>query len=83
MELVGKTVKKVGAMDNEMLEALGWEEDCYKGRPVVIEFDDGTILYAASDDEGNSYGILNWGTTEACGLLCTDAKGVLKTVTFS
>lgn len=83
MKLVGKTVTKVYPMDKKTMKALGWEDDWHKGRPVVIEFDDGTILYPASDGEGNDYGIFNWANGTACGLLCTDEKGAVKTVVLS
>jgi hypothetical protein len=32
---------------------LGWSH-----RPAVLEFDDGTIAYAACDEEGNDAGVL-------------------------
>jgi hypothetical protein len=37
----------------EELELLGWDNS-----PLVIQLDDGTLLYASSDDEGNNAGAL-------------------------
>lgn len=53
--LLGKTVEAVRYLTQEELGAFGW----YKN-PLVIIFTDGTIIFPASDDEGNDGGSL-WG----------------------
>lgn len=54
---VGLTVINVRMMTKLELEAECWE-DHYGGFPVVIEFEDGSKVYASSDPEGNNAGCL-------------------------
>lgn len=49
--LVGKKVDYVRYLSDEEMEMFGW----YK-RPLVIGFDDDTIVILQSDDEGNDGG---------------------------
>ena len=49
--LKGKTIKEVTWLGDKDMENMMW----YK-RPVIIHFDDGTILIPQSDDEGNDGG---------------------------
>jgi len=51
--LVGRKVKDVQYMDEETVEEAGWS-----GAGAVIVFDDGSILHAMSDEEGNDVGVL-------------------------
>jgi hypothetical protein len=51
--LVGKKVKAASYMSEEEAEALGWHS-----RPLVIEFDDGSVMFPSMDDEGNNAGSL-------------------------
>jgi hypothetical protein len=51
--LFGKKITGVRYMSDEEAEQLGWDEKC-----VVIELDDGNIIYPSSDDEGNNAGAL-------------------------
>jgi hypothetical protein len=51
--LVGRRVVRVGYMPAAEAADLGWSH-----RPAVLEFDDGTIAYAACDEEGNDAGVL-------------------------
>lgn len=52
--LIGKTVKAVRPMTKKELNGEGWD-----GRAgAVIEFDDGTLIYASRDEEGNGPGAL-------------------------
>lgn len=51
--LTGKRVKAVRYLTSSEARDLDW----YK-RPLVIEFEDGTLLFPASDAEGNNGGVL-------------------------
>lgn len=51
--LVGRKIVKVSYMDAKETEALGW----YR-RAVVIELDDGNLIFPSADDEGNGPGAL-------------------------
>lgn len=51
--LVGRKIVKVSYMDAKETEALGW---CR--RAVVIELDDGNLIFPSADDEGNGPGAL-------------------------
>jgi hypothetical protein len=57
-KLVGKTVSNVRTMTTEEMETEGWEASPLHSRPAAIEFDDGTVIYAAADPEGNGPGAL-------------------------
>lgn len=53
--LAGKTVRAVYPFPaKEAEEGLGWSD-----RPWVVEFTDGTTLFAQCDDEGNGAGALS------------------------
>ena len=51
--LVGRTIVRVGYMPASEAELVGWPD-----RPAVLELDDGTVLYATCDEEGNGAGVL-------------------------
>lgn len=51
--LVGKRIKAAFYMNQSEAEEQGWTH-----RPLIIELDDGTFLFPASDDEGNDGGAL-------------------------
>jgi hypothetical protein len=51
--LVGKTIKSVRYLTREEYLNLGWHSS-----PVVLELEDGTLLFPSSDDEGNGAGAL-------------------------
>lgn len=51
--LVGKTIREVRYMNDEELEALGFETS-----NLAIWFNDGSFLYASMDDEGNDSGVI-------------------------
>lgn len=51
--LVGRTIKSVSYMTDEERELQGWYQ-----KPLVIELDDGSVLFPISDDEGNGPGSL-------------------------
>lgn len=55
--LVGKRVKSVRALLPEEYDALGWDES-FGDAPVVLTFDDGTIVVPARDPEMNGAGFL-------------------------
>ena len=50
-KLLKKRVKQVSYMPADMARQMG-----YHCRPLVIVFDDGTYIFAQSDDEGNDGG---------------------------
>jgi hypothetical protein len=52
-KLVGKKIKSVRYMTNKEMNALGWYN-----RALVIELEDGTLLFPSQDDEGNNAGAL-------------------------
>ena len=51
--LKGRTIKDVRYMELDEASGLGWHS-----RALVIELDNGTLLYPSSDDEGNDAGAL-------------------------
>lgn len=51
--LVGRKIKSVRYLSAEEAENLGWYS-----RSVVIELDNGTLIWPSSDDEGNNAGAL-------------------------
>jgi hypothetical protein len=61
--LVGRTVVGVRYMLPAEAARLGWSY-----RPAVLEFDDGTVVYAACDEEANDAGVLfaETGQTDLC-----------------
>lgn len=58
-ELVGKTIKRVRALDNAELNILCWHET--SDPTAVIEFTDGTYAIVMADPEGNGTGFLDIG----------------------
>ena len=54
---IGLKVTDVRMMTNIEIEAEGWE-DGYGDFPVAIIFEDGSIIYASSDPEGNGPGCI-------------------------
>lgn len=51
--LVGRTIKRVRYLTPKEVESLGWYS-----RSVVIELDNGVLVWPSSDDEGNDAGAL-------------------------
>lgn len=52
-KLEGRKIVNVRWMDDQEVEDMGWY-----GSAVVIELDDGTLLFPSRDDEGNDAGSL-------------------------
>ena len=52
-QLLGKKIVDVRYMSQEEADDLDWTE-----RPVVIHLDDGNLVFASADDEGNGAGAL-------------------------
>jgi len=52
-QLLGRKIVKVRYMTAEEAEGMDWY--C---RPVVIQLDDGNLIYPSADDEGNNGGAL-------------------------
>ena len=51
--LLGKTIVKVHYMPKKVVDDWGW----YK-RPIMFTLNDGTLVIAQMDDEGNDGGVL-------------------------
>jgi len=51
--LVGKKVVAARYMTDEEAEGMGWDR-----KPLVIQFDDGSLIFPSRDDEGNDAGAL-------------------------
>ena len=52
-ELVGKKIVKV----RQMIK-IEMEQECWQGKNMCLELDDGTIIYPSQDEEGNGPGAL-------------------------
>lgn len=55
LDLTNLTVKKIRKMTRKEASDEGWDD--YETRSV-IEFSDGTLIYASRDEEGNGPGAL-------------------------
>lgn len=53
--LIGKTVKKIVALNDKEIEAMGWSTD-YDTESFGIVFTDGTLFIPMADPEGNGPG---------------------------
>ena len=53
--LIGLTIVDIRRMTEDELEGQGWDR---REHAVVLEFDDGTLIYASQDEEGNGPGAL-------------------------
>lgn len=53
--LLGRKIVNVRYMLDEELEATGFYNRC-----IVIQLDDGTLLYPSADDEGNDAGAIHY-----------------------
>lgn len=51
--LEGRKITLVRFMTEEEAEALGWDS-----RPIVLQLDDGNVVFPARDPEGNDGGVL-------------------------
>ena len=51
--LVGRTIKSIRYLTKEEYTNLGWYAS-----PIVLELDNGALLFPSSDDEGNNAGAL-------------------------
>lgn len=57
--LCGKRIVAIRKMTTKELEAEGWDEPrALTAEGMAIVLDDGTIIYASQDDEGNGPGAL-------------------------
>ncbi|MEY4263469.1 MAG: hypothetical protein RL373_37 [Pseudomonadota bacterium] len=52
-QLLGRKIVDVRYMSQEEADDLDWTE-----RPVVFHLDDGNLIFASADDEGNNGGAL-------------------------
>lgn len=52
-QLLGRKIVKVRYMSRDEADDLGWYS-----RPVVMQLDDGNLIYCSCDDEGNDGGAL-------------------------
>jgi len=60
--VVGARVKSVSYMTKGERNDLGFHH-----RGVVIEFDNGTMMFPMADDEGNDVGALSWDSANKTG----------------
>ncbi len=51
--LLGKKIVSIRYMTKKEMKEMGW----YK-RPIILQLDDGNIIYPSMDDEGNNGGAL-------------------------
>ena len=51
--LEGRTIKKVRYLDEDELRSLYW-----RSTAIVLELDNGTLVFPSCDDEGNDAGAL-------------------------
>lgn len=51
--LLNRKIVKVRYMTDAEVKGFGWTR-----KPIVLELDNGTVLYPSSDDEGNEAGTL-------------------------
>lgn len=58
--LVGQKILKIRRMTNAELNREGWT-DIHKTTMALV-LDNGTVVYASRDDEGNGPGTLRWWT---------------------
>jgi hypothetical protein len=65
---VGLKVTEVRMMNKLELDAEGWENS-WGGFPVAIVFEDGSMIYASSDPEGNDSGCIFGMTKDGVGLI--------------
>lgn len=52
-QLEGRKIVKVRYLSDKEQESLGWYKRC-----VVMQLDDGNLIFPSSDDEGNEAGSL-------------------------
>ena len=52
-QLVGRKIKAVRYLSQKEADDMGWDS-----RPIVLELDDGNLIYPSCDDEGNDGGAL-------------------------
>lgn len=52
-QLLGKKIVKVRYLTEAEMEAMGWYSRC-----VVMQLDDGNLIFPSRDDEGNDAGSL-------------------------
>lgn len=66
--LIGKRIVKIRKMTPDEFDANGW--DFLPWKPcVVIELDDGTLLYPSTDAEGNGSGEIFWTKGDEAGIV--------------
>ena len=58
-QLLGRKIVKVRYMSRDEADDLGWYS-----RPVVMQLDDGNLIYCSCDDEGNDGGALFFTTKD-------------------
>ncbi len=57
--LVSRRIKDVRYMTKDEADKMYWSK-----RPLVIVFDNGTFMFASSDEEGNNGGALFFGESD-------------------
>ena len=51
-QLLGKRIVRVRYLTEKEMESLGWHCRC-----VVLQLDDGNLIFPAADEEGNDAGV--------------------------
>ena len=51
--LVGRKIVMARYMSEDERTSMGW-----RNRPIVLQLDDGNMIYPSSDDEGNAAGAM-------------------------
>lgn len=63
--LVGRKIVACRYLTKEEMEGLGWYERC-----IVLQLDDGSVIYPSQDDEGNGPGALFGNTKDGDAITC-------------
>jgi hypothetical protein len=58
MPIMGATIIEIREMTDSEVTEEGWTIPRAHGQPVVLVLDNGTILYASQDHEGNGAGAI-------------------------
>lgn len=57
MRITGRTIKKVYIGNKKFFEDQGWGDYPY-GAATIVELDDGSVIFASQDEEGNGPGLM-------------------------
>jgi hypothetical protein len=66
--LLGRKIVRVRYLSDEEMEDMGWDS-----KPIVLELDNGTLMFPSADDEGNDGGAMFYCSEE-------DPNGVIPVI---